>query len=44
MAAYKYAATLTGGALLGEVKHPLAGLSDSEKDKIVKILKEEEML
>lgn len=44
MAAYKYAATLTGGALLGEVKHPLAGLSDSEKEKIVKILKEEEMI
>lgn len=44
MDAYKYVSTLTGGANLGEVRGPLSVLSSSEKEKIVAILKEEEMI
>ena len=43
MAAYKFVGELVG-APLGRMKAPLSEVSESDKQKIVTILKEQEML
>ena len=43
MAAYKYVGSLVG-APLGKMKYPLSEVSESDKQKILSILKEQEML